>query len=180
LRKAIFLFDTKLCSHEKQNSFREKHGHSTPTHPLPLPPKHAHKARFVWFCRQSSASCCDKMAVGTSTSLPTQQIACVRQKRDEGNRYTAHYPLLSHAKPARTHALFKLTVQPKTHKTNVHAPAQLTFNYIGDGQRCRPRVRLRALTAAGGGRSDTQILLRSMSNQTKNDGKINARDACWS
>ena len=117
----MFILHSKLCSDEKQNSFDAKHDHSTKAtvkcsqqrHPLPLP-KQAHIARFVWFCRQSSTSCCDKMAVGTSTSLPAQHIAFVRRKRDEGNKHTVHDALLSHAKTARTHALFKLTVQAKT------------------------------------------------------------------
>jgi hypothetical protein len=117
-RRAICLFYTKLCSHGKQNSFDAKHDHSTATgkcslqrYLLPLPlPKHAHMARFVWLCRQSSTSCCDKMAVGTSTCLPAHHIGFVRRKPDEGNKYTAHDALLSHAKTARTHALFKLTV----------------------------------------------------------------------
>jgi len=117
-RRAICLFYTKLCSHGKQNSFDAKHDHSTATGKCslqryllpPLLPKHAHMARFVWLCRQSSTSCCDKMAVGTSTCLPAQHIGFVRRKRDEGNKYTAHDALLSHAKTARTHALFKLTV----------------------------------------------------------------------
>lgn len=131
-RRAICLFYTKLCSHGKQNSFDAKHDHSTATgkcslqrYLLPLPlPKHAHMARFVWLCRQSSTSCCDKMAVGTSTCLPAQHIGFVRRKPDEGNKYTAHDALLSHAKTARTHALFKLTVPCDIETVTAYGPPE--------------------------------------------------------
>ena len=134
----MFIVHSKLfCSHGKQNSFDAKHGHSTATvkcsqqrHPLPLLPlllplpKHAHMARFVWLCRQSSTSCCDKMAVGTSTSLPAQHIGFVRRKHDEGSKYTAHDALLSHAKTARTHALFKLTVPCDIETVTAYGPPE--------------------------------------------------------